>query len=90
MLDGPTLYINATLYRPYNRDPPCWERYYEAFEWLMKDLGGRTGEEFQNVSCEEFWDMYPEMGEWVRVRNEVDPEVCLLEDGIGGIYSRSR
>lgn len=39
--DGPTLYLNATLYRPYWTDPPCRERYYEAFEWLMKDLGGR-------------------------------------------------
>ncbi|KAG6036940.1 D-arabinono-1,4-lactone oxidase [Claviceps citrina] len=39
--DGPTLYLNATLYRPYGRDPPCRRRYYEAFEWLMRDLGGR-------------------------------------------------
>lgn len=74
--DGPTLYLNATLYRPYNRDPPCRQRYYEAFEWLMKDLGGRPhwAKNFQNVSREEFWDMYPDMGEWVRIRNEVDPE----------------
>lgn len=87
MLDGPTLYINATLYRPYNRDPPCWERYYEAFEWLMKDLGGRPhwAKNFQNVSCEEFWDMYPEMGEWVRVRNEVDPEGMF----VGGWHRRN-
>ncbi|UKZ82363.1 D-arabinono-1,4-lactone oxidase [Trichoderma virens FT-333] len=39
--DGPTLYLNATLYRPYWRDPPCRKRYYQAFEWLMKDMGGR-------------------------------------------------
>lgn len=38
---GPTLYLNATLYRPYWRDPPCRERYYEAFEWLMQDMGGK-------------------------------------------------
>jgi D-arabinono-1,4-lactone oxidase len=37
--DGPTLYLNATLYRPYNMDPPCRARYYEAFEYLMRDLG---------------------------------------------------
>ena len=76
MPDGPTLYINATLYRPYNRDPPCKERYYEAFEWLMKDLGGRPhwAKNFQNVSRNEFWNMYPDMGEWIRIRNDVDPE----------------
>lgn len=39
--DGPTVYINATLYRPYLCDPPCLERYYEAFEWLMRLRGCR-------------------------------------------------
>ncbi|KAI2605185.1 L-gulonolactone/D-arabinono-1,4-lactone oxidase, partial [Hypoxylon fragiforme] len=38
---GATLYLNATLYRPYYTDPPCTERYYEAFEWLMREMGGR-------------------------------------------------
>ncbi|KAI5464123.1 D-arabinono-1,4-lactone oxidase-domain-containing protein [Mariannaea sp. PMI_226] len=41
LASGPTLYLNATLYRPYWTDPPCRERYYQGFEWLMKDLGGR-------------------------------------------------
>ena len=39
--DEPTLYLNATLYRPYNTDPPCTERYYQGFEFLMKELGGK-------------------------------------------------
>ena len=74
--DGPTLYLNATLYRPYNRDPPCHERYYEAFEWLMKEMGGRPhwAKSFRNVDAGEFGRMYPQMGEWLRVRGEVDPE----------------
>ena len=38
---GPTLYLNATLYRAYLQDPPCRQRYYEAFEWLMRDLGAK-------------------------------------------------
>lgn len=80
--DGPTLYINATLYRPYNRDPPCKHRYYEAVEWLMKELGGRPhwAKNFQDVSRDEFWGMYPDMGAWVRVRNEVDPEGMFVGD----------
>ncbi|CAK7267572.1 D-arabinono-1,4-lactone oxidase [Sporothrix epigloea] len=38
---GPTLYLNATMYRSYFKNPPNLDRYYEAFEWLMRDLGGR-------------------------------------------------
>lgn len=80
--DGPTLYLNATLYRPYNRDPPCKHRYYEAFEWLMKDLGGRPhwAKNFQDVGVDEFWSMYPDMGKWVSLRNEVDPEGMFVGD----------
>ena len=80
--DGPTLYLNATLYRPYNRDPPCHERYYEAFEWLMKQLGGRPhwAKNFENVTSEEMHGMYPDMSEWLRVRDEVDPEGMFLGD----------
>ncbi|MCJ1319519.1 D-arabinono-1,4-lactone oxidase [Xylographa vitiligo] len=80
--DGPTLYLNATLYRPYNLDPPCHERYYEAFEWLMKDLGGRPhwAKNFYQVSSEYTRQMYPELPEWLRVREEVDPEGMFLGD----------
>ncbi|KAG6988893.1 D-arabinono-1,4-lactone oxidase [Physcia stellaris] len=74
--DGPTLYLNATLYRPYGRDPPCRERYYQAFEYLMKELGGRPhwAKNFLTVTKDEFHSMYPEMGDWLRVRKEVDPD----------------
>ncbi|KAL9128293.1 MAG: hypothetical protein Q9217_002998 [Psora testacea] len=80
--DGATLYLNATLYRPYHCDPPCRERYYEAFEWLMKEMGGRPhwAKNFSTVRRDEFYEMYPEMGEWVRIRNEVDPEGMFVGD----------
>lgn len=74
--DGPTLYLNATLYRPYHLDPPCRQRYYEAFEWLMMDLGGRphwaknfdeTGDRIEGFYGED-------LQTWRRVRNEADPE----------------
>ena len=84
--DGPSLYLNATLYRPYNSDPPCHERYYQAFEWLMKEMGGRPhwAKNFRNVTSEETHKMYPEMSEWLRVRDEVDPEGMFL----GGWHRR--
>ena len=80
--DGPTLYLNATLYRPYGRDPPCRERYYEAFEYLMKELGGRPhwAKNFKTVTKDEFHRMYPEIGDWIRVRNEVDPDGMFIGD----------
>ena len=80
--DGPTLYLNATLYRPYNRDPPCRARYYEAFEWLMKEMGGRPhwAKNFAHVTREDVRRMYPEMNEWMRVRDEVDPNGMFVGD----------
>lgn len=80
--DGPTLYLNATLYRPYGTDPPHWRRYYEAFEWLMKEMGGRPhwAKNFRSVTKHEFHGMYPNMKDWLRVRNEVDPEGVFVGD----------
>lgn len=80
--DGPTLYLNATLFRPYGVDPPCRERYYQAFEWLMKDLGGRPhwAKNFGFLSRQEVRNMYPELDQWQRIRNEVDPEGMFIGD----------
>lgn len=83
MKDEPTLYLNATLYRPYGQDPPCRDRYYEAFEWLMKDLGGRPhwAKNFQNVSRTDIEGMYGEdLQKWRRVRREVDPDAIFVGD----------
>ncbi|KAL2269029.1 hypothetical protein VTJ83DRAFT_3875 [Remersonia thermophila] len=76
--DGPALYLNATMYRPYYRDPSreATERYYKAFEWLMRDLGGKPhwAKSFE-VSPAEFEAWYGESWrEFRRVRDEVDPD----------------
>lgn len=79
--DGRTLYLNATLYRPYYKDPPCTARYYEAFEWLMKQYGGRPhwAKNFSYVSSADIRNMYGEdLDRWMSVRNEVDPEGMFL------------
>jgi D-arabinono-1,4-lactone oxidase len=78
---GPTLYLNATLYRPYGRDPPCRTKYYEAFEWLMRDLGGRPhwAKNFTEDSSKEITNMYGEdMKEWLKIRNESDPDEMFV------------
>jgi D-arabinono-1,4-lactone oxidase len=75
----PTLYLNATLYRPYNRDPPCRMRYYEAFEYLMRELGGRPHWAKNFETSKEIPEMYgEEMDEFMKVRNENDPEGMFL------------
>ncbi|EXJ94058.1 D-arabinono-1,4-lactone oxidase [Capronia coronata CBS 617.96] len=79
--DGPTLYLNATLYRPYGRDPPCHERYYEAFEYLMHELGGRPhwAKNFAYASSEQIGAMYgQDMVEFLKVRDESDPDGMFL------------
>ncbi|KAF2143361.1 uncharacterized protein K452DRAFT_286187 [Aplosporella prunicola CBS 121167] len=74
---GPTLYLNATLYRPYHCDPPCRERYYEAFEWLMKEMGGRPhwAKNFATVTHDDLKTLYgADLDKWIEVRNEADPD----------------
>jgi D-arabinono-1,4-lactone oxidase len=78
---GPTLYLNATLYRPYGRDPPCRPKYYQAFEWLMRELGGRPhwAKNFTQDSSKEIANMYGEdMKEWLKIRNESDPDEMFV------------
>ncbi|KAK3336658.1 D-arabinono-1,4-lactone oxidase-domain-containing protein [Cercophora scortea] len=76
--DGPSLYLNALMYRPYHRDPlyGATERYYEGFEWLMRDLGGKPhwAKSF-TVSPSEFAEWYGEdFAQWRKVRDASDPE----------------
>jgi D-arabinono-1,4-lactone oxidase len=76
--DGPALYLNATMYRPYYKDPPgsVTERYYEAFEWLMRDLGGKPhwAKTF-TVSPDEFGTWFgDDWRQFCKVRDEADPE----------------
>ncbi|KKA31202.1 hypothetical protein TD95_000803 [Thielaviopsis punctulata] len=80
MSDSPTLYVNATLYRPYDMDPDYLARYYAAFEHIMKELGGRPhwAKNFY-TTVEEFEDMYGEdLGEWRNIRDSVDPDGMFL------------
>ncbi|KAF2010800.1 L-gulonolactone/D-arabinono-1,4-lactone oxidase [Aaosphaeria arxii CBS 175.79] len=79
--DTPSLYLNATLYRPYGQNPPCRERYYEAFEHLMKEMGGRPhwAKNFQSVDHRYLSSVYDtDLDDFLRVRNEVDPDGMFL------------
>lgn len=79
----PTLYLNATLYRPHLADPPCHVRYYQAFEWLMRELGGKPhwAKNFAFVGREDMEEMYgDDLRSWRRVRDSVDPEGMFVGD----------
>jgi D-arabinono-1,4-lactone oxidase len=75
---GPTLYLNATLYRPGGLDPPCVAPYYQVFETCMREANGRPhwAKNFSadvTVSDIEAW--YGEdLKLWRRQRHMVDPE----------------
>ena len=76
----PTLYLNATLYRPWGLAPPCMARYYAAFEYLMRELGGRPhwAKNFGSDSLlTPAWlrAVYGrDLERWLAVRWRVDPE----------------
>lgn len=79
--DGPTLYLNATLYRAYLQDPPCWKRYYQAFEWLMQEMGAKPhyAKNFSYTSSEYLSEKLGDgLTQWLRVRHEADPDGMFL------------
>lgn len=81
-LAEPTVYLNATLYRPYNLDPPCRQRYYQGFEYLMRELGGKPhwAKNFESNS-QEIEDLYGEqLLDWKKIRNDSDPEGMFVGD----------
>jgi D-arabinono-1,4-lactone oxidase len=79
--DGPTLYLNATLYRAHLQDPPCKDRYYDAFEWLMREMGGKPhyAKNWQFTSSDYVQKAFGEnLRKWIQIRNEADPEGMFL------------
>ncbi|KAH7316564.1 D-arabinono-1,4-lactone oxidase-domain-containing protein [Stachybotrys elegans] len=74
--DGPTLYLNAIVYRPYHTDSTIGNRYYEAFEYLMKEMGGRPhwAKNFQTTGAEIEASYGKRLEEFRRVRHEADPK----------------
>lgn len=76
MSGGPTLYLNATLYRPYWTDPPCRAQFYEAFEWLMRDMGGRPhwAKNFETLRPEIETLFGEDLSSWRAVRDRTDPD----------------
>lgn len=74
--DGPTLYLNAIMYRPYFKDPPGVDRYNEAFEWLMRDLGGKPhwAKNFGSDHSELAAAYGDDLTKFNAVRNASDPD----------------
>lgn len=104
--DGPTLYLNAIMYRPYGLDPPHKDRYYEGFEWLMRDLGGKPhwAKNFRvgPGSAAEVERWYgDDLLSWRRARDAADPDgmfvgpwhrklVLGTPDVVGGVGSKTK
>ena len=79
--DGPTLYLNATLYRPYGKNPPCRDRYYEAFEFVMQEMNARPhwAKNFLYTDKEYISTAYgKDMEKFMEIRDESDPDGMFL------------
>jgi D-arabinono-1,4-lactone oxidase len=77
--DGPTLWLNAIIYRPYSRLQTTQHvlAYYQAFEYLMRELGGRPhwAKNFVTVDRDALQQMYgADLTEFRRIRQEIDPD----------------
>ena len=77
---GPTLFLNATLYRARHRDPPCVRRYYQAFEWLMRDLAATPhwAKNFDGPPAYLRARLGDDLQRWIRLRNRLDPDGMFL------------
>jgi len=77
MDDEPTLYLNVLMYRPYHKDPPynATERYYQGFEWLMRDLGGRPHWAKSFTATKDDLEAWygDDFKNWMAVRDGADP-----------------
>ncbi len=76
--DGPTLYLNAIMYRPYHLDPTFDStfRYYQGFEYLMRQLGGKPhwAKNFHSTAGDmETW-YGSDLETFRSIRDEVDPD----------------
>ncbi|BFZ54874.1 D-arabinono-1,4-lactone oxidase [Savitreella phatthalungensis] len=70
---GPTCYIGVIMYKPYGFSVP-YRRFFQAYEYLMRDLGGRPhwAKQF-DVGPRGLSDMYPKFHDWLAVRRRLDP-----------------
>lgn len=81
----PTLYLNATLYRPYGFDPPCRRPYYRAFESILAQLNGRPhwAKNFLSPSKpSDLHDLYDsdDLQHWRYTRARADPDGVFVGD----------
>ncbi len=71
--NGPYCYIGVIMYKPYFAPVP-YRRYFQAYEYLMKELGGRPHWAKQhNMTKAQLVDRYPKLNDWLTLRQQVDP-----------------
>lgn len=77
---GPVCYIGVIMYKPYH-SAISYRRYFQAYEHLMRSLGGRPHWAKQHNMClAELKDLYPNLSKWLALRQEVDPNNMFTTD----------
>lgn len=70
---GSVCYIGIIMYKPYYQQV-SYRRYFQAYEYLMNELGGRPHWAKQHsMSQKDLLTRYPKMQDWLKKRAEVDP-----------------
>lgn len=71
---GSICYIGVIMYKPFYAPVP-YRRYFQAYEYLMNELGGKPHWAKQHSVCQtDLISRYPKMRDWLSKRAEVDPE----------------
>jgi FAD/FMN-containing dehydrogenase len=77
---GPVCYIGIIMYKPFYQPVP-YRRYFEAYEYLMKSLGGRPHWAKQHsMSQRDLLARYPKLPDWLKLRAEVDPNGMFITE----------
>ncbi|KAK6184200.1 hypothetical protein SNE40_006714 [Patella caerulea] len=84
-----TCYINIIMYTPFNKIVPR-EKYWEAFEKVMSDYGGRPHwAKDHKYGREEFTKLYPQFETFCKIRERLDPNGMFLNSNLERVFGKN-
>uniref|UniRef100_A0A7S1QZE8 FAD-binding PCMH-type domain-containing protein n=1 Tax=Neobodo designis TaxID=312471 RepID=A0A7S1QZE8_NEODS len=82
----PSAYIGVVMYRPNGKDAPDWPRYFQGFERLATEMGGRPhwAKTF-HWKRPDFERAYPCFNAFVQLSRLMDPDRVLVNEWLRGV-----
>lgn len=84
-------WVGIITYKPLGyKASKSFQNYFDAFETIMRKYEGRPhwAKQF-GLTYSECAQMYPRFGDWIRERNEFDPDQIFVNDYIGQLLNDS-